>query len=1029
MVLSLLCAFLVICSLPVLSQERFGNVTGVVTDASGAVVPDVTVTVTNKSTNRVFTAKTRNDGTFNANDLEPGRYSLLFQKTGFSRYEVPDVMVMVGRTVNVQAQLKVGGVDQKVEVVEAAPVIDTSSNIIATNVTVEELDRIPKGRSFEGVAVLAPSVNTGFADGGYQINGASAAENAYYVDGVATNSVIDGSARQGSTFDYLQEVQVKTTGLDAEYGGALGGVVSAITKSGGNEFHGDLHYYYYGNKLNAAPTERLAVSRTTATPGPYPMAYFQDGKWKNDNHEFGGSIGGPILKDKLWFYTAASPRWQSRTNYYQFTDTFGPMSRSFNQQNWFNKVSWDPISRIRTNFTFLYTPQTLKGSLYGYNEFGPNGVARDYETAKLDGNLGSRQFENSYTGQVDITLTNSTLLSVKGGRYYLNYKDTGVDFTRRWVWSGSSQGLAGVPPSLQQPDGFATPTAAQTAHDLTTRTYVQADLSQVVRFAGQHNFKFGFGTQKSVNNVLDSSAPDGLITLFWAQQCEICVSAGGQAGATPYGYYTVDDLGTIGTAGSSITHFYVQDSWKIGGRLTINAGFRTEKELIPSFRPDIKKYAIEFGYGDKLAPRIGGSFDLLGNGKVKISAGWGRYFDWTKYDLPRGTFGADRWWTFYRTIDDPNQISSISLGNLPGTNLWVEDHQDWRLPGFDTLDPGVKPMSSDAMNAGVEWEFRNNMVFTGRYVRTHLNRTIEDMGVLVNGSESYFYGNPGEGQNTEAPSCYVGGVPTCTIPMPKARRDYDAMELSVNKRFGGGWLGNVSYVYSRLYGNYSGLQSTDEILPSTYGAAYSGNQAFAGQTYRPGGNANRYFDLDQAFVDSHGNTDILGRLPTDRPHVLKFYGAKQFKFGTEVGGFFRVQSGTPITTQVYTTQGIPIYVEGRGDLGREPVFSQTDLLVAHNFKVGEKKALRFEMNIQNLFNQKTNIYTYQFYNRRDHRSSTGLRVTNGVVPDFRNGFDWQGLLTSQAATRGQIVDRDPRYGQPAEFNPGFNARFQVKFTF
>jgi hypothetical protein len=312
------------------------------------------------------------------------------------------------------------------------------------------------------------------------------------------------------------------------------------------------------------------------------------------------------------------------------------------------------------------------------------------------------------------------------------------------------------------------------------------------------------------------------------------------------------------------------------------------------------------------------------------------------------------------------------------------------------------------------------MVFSGRYVRSHLIRTIEDMGILVNGSEQYFYGNPGEGQNTEIPSCYVDGAPTCSIPMPKAVRNYDAMELSLVRRFGGGWLFNANYTYSRLYGNYAGLQSTDEILPTTYGAQYGGNQSFFGQSYRPGGNANRAFDQDQIYFDAYGNAGVFGRLPTDRPHVFKFNGAKSFRWGTEVGGFFRASSGTPITTQAWTTQSIGMYVEGRGNLGREPIFSQTDLMVAQNFKVGEGKNLRFEFNMLNLFNQKTGLYTYQFYNLREHRSSTGMQM-DGV--DLRQGFDWQALV----AAGGN--DLDPRYNQAAEFNQGFQGRFGVKFTF
>jgi hypothetical protein len=119
----------------------------------------------------------------------------------------------------------------------------------------------------------------------------------FTVDGVATNSLIYGSSRQNTVFEYLQEVQVKTGGIDAEYGGALGGVISAVTKSGGNRFTGESHYYYIGNALSAGPVKRLVLDPTNLTT----VGYFQDEKPANNQSEFGGSIGGPIVRNRLFF--------------------------------------------------------------------------------------------------------------------------------------------------------------------------------------------------------------------------------------------------------------------------------------------------------------------------------------------------------------------------------------------------------------------------------------------------------------------------------------------------------------------------------------------------------------------------------------------------------------------------------------------------------------------------------------------------------------------------------------------------------
>src|SRR5262249_30875909 len=220
------------------------------------------------------------------------RYKVKFELAGFSPVEFPNVVLLVGQSLKVDAKMTVGGVAQAVEVTEAAPLIDSQSTLIAHNITAEEFDRLPKARSFQGMLASSPSVMSGQdqagnivgLEGGLQVNGASAAENQFVIDGVSTNSAIYGQSRQNATFEFLQEVQVKTGGLEAEYGGALGGVLSAVTKSGGNEYHGEGHFYYGGNALSAAPVQRLLNPLTVTVPGFSSIGtngYVQDQKQKN----------------------------------------------------------------------------------------------------------------------------------------------------------------------------------------------------------------------------------------------------------------------------------------------------------------------------------------------------------------------------------------------------------------------------------------------------------------------------------------------------------------------------------------------------------------------------------------------------------------------------------------------------------------------------------------------------------------------------------------------------------------------------
>lgn len=274
------------------AQERFGEIVGVATDPSGAVLPNVNVKVTNRASLRVVETTTGNTGEYSVRNLEPGRYSVRFSVKGFANYEVADVALGLGKTFRVNASMTVASSEQTVQVTYSVPLIDTTNTTMANNITAEEFDRLPKARSFQGLAVISTSVNTGAIEGGIQVNGASGAENNFTVDGISTTSLINGQSRQDAAFEILQEVQVKTGGISAEFGGAMGGVISAITKSGGNAFHGDVHYYLSGNSLNAGPVKRLLLSPTDQMT----TKYHQDVKQKNNLNEFGYTLGGYLSR-------------------------------------------------------------------------------------------------------------------------------------------------------------------------------------------------------------------------------------------------------------------------------------------------------------------------------------------------------------------------------------------------------------------------------------------------------------------------------------------------------------------------------------------------------------------------------------------------------------------------------------------------------------------------------------------------------------------------------------------------------------
>jgi len=997
------------------AQERFGNFLGVVTDPTGAAMPDVTVTLTNKDKNRVLTTKTDANGAYFFRNVEPGHYRFAFERVGFSRFEVPEALVSVGQEIKIDAALQVGATEQTIQVTEAAPLIDTTTVLKATNINAEEFENLPKSRSFQSLAVLSPSVNAGTVEAGIQINGASGAENQYYVDGVTTTSLLNGSSRQNAAFEFVQEVQVKTGGIDAEFGGALGGVVSAITRSGGNEFHGEAHYYYFGNAISAGPVQRLLLldPYTTGTDA----RYVQDHKYQNDTHEFGGSLGGYLLRNKLFFYSSYSPQIvrASRTYLFSNGDPSDSLSRSGTQQQLFNKVTFTPLNALRVNLSWLWTPYREAGGLLAYNGEG-NYLLTSRQSIQVQKGMGWTQPQNNYSGQVDWTLTPTSILSVKGGRYWDNFRTWGIpaespiQFQTDPVAAGYV--LSGSLASGRQ--GFTTyPRQQVTSFDVAARTYVQADYSKFVgSFLGSHDIKVGGGTQKNVNKSNSGYPQNGYIDIFFDQPFR------GQRGT--YGYYTNTNFGTRGSIGANINNLYIQDHWRIHPRVSITLGLRTENETIPSFNPSVVK-GIEFAFTQKLSPRVGVSWDVFGNGKLKGFASYNRLYGWVPWETARGTFGGDFYWRYYRSLDtlDVAQINGL---NMIGRNLWTEgEYRDFRTPS--PADPDLKPMTTDLSNLGVEYQIVPNTVLRVNWNRNHLVRTIEDMGALFNGNEVYALVNPGEGLGATMQSS--SATPNF-FPTPKPVRNYDALEASVTRRFSSNFFASASYVYSRLWGNYSGTANSDEIQTPTTGQSAGTLQQFGGSVFRTGVNANRAWDLDEVMFNSHGQY-LYGRLPTDRPHVFKLFGNYSFKWGTQVGAFFLAESGTPVSTRVETVNGIPVIVNDRGDLGRTPVFSQTDLVVAHELKFGEVKRLRFEFNALNVFNQKTSRHTFEQVNRGAGTASGDFAFIDLSESNLFQGYDYKAMLNAIAAT-GQNP-YDPRFGMGDLFNPGFSGRLLVKFIF
>ena len=1002
------------------AQERFGSLSGTVTDQSGAAVPGATVTATNKESRRARSVATGVDGAYRILDLDPGRYLVVVELSGFQKAEDENLLILLGRNIEFSPKLQIGAVTEVVNITGTTPQIDPKSVTLTHNVTAEEFDRIPKTRSFQSIALVAPGVNQGDIEAGFQVHGASGSENSYTVDGVVTNSLIDGRARQNTVFEYLQEVQVKTSGVNAEYGGALGGVISAVTKSGGNTFSGEGHYYYTGNGLSASPVPRIQLS-----PFDNQTVFnLQDAKQKDNRNELGGSIGGPIVRDRLFFFASVSPRFVRRTNEYTFADGTGPLSQSQTLNQMFGKVTYT-VGRLRVNGGALVTPTRTRGLLAAYRGVTPNSVATTKVSNGFLTGYGWDSDQTNLNADATIALTSSSFVSARTGYFYDNYKDVGISTTTTYTYQATSVGAANIPANLQGPIGTNNlPRTPITFFDTTKRGFADVDYNHVFTAIGGHSFKAGAGVQRTTNDV-DYRYPGGYVYIYWNQN--FTSTATGKTDTGTYGYYRVDDFGTQGKVGANIVSLYAQDKWSITPRLTLSLGLRTEKENVPSFRPDIAKNAFEFSFAEKLAPRLGAAYDVFEDGRLKVSGSWGRYFDWTKYSLARGSFGGDYWHIFYRSLDSLD-ISTFNVNNKPGRDLWGSStgFRDLRGTQFDAIDPDTKPMFQDSTTAGFEYQWNTTTVLAANYIHNKLTRTIEDFSSLVQGDNIYVIGNPGEGRNLTYPASFAA---TADFPMPKPLRQYDALEVTLSRRFSKNWFGSANYTLSRLYGNYSGLADSDEISTPTTGVSASVTQQSGGSIARVGSNSHSAWDTDTILWDSHGNLDLRGRLATDRPHVVKLYGSYALPFGTQVGAFVYAASGTPMSTVVNSRRLIePLLVEGRGDMGRTPFLSHTDLLVSHELRLQGRQKLRLELNVINVFNQKTPTHIFNFLNKGAPGGSSTIpaNAIDEANINLAKGYDYRALI--QATQEGQR-SFDPRYGQADLWQTGAQGQFSLKWLF
>jgi outer membrane receptor protein involved in Fe transport len=592
--------------LPAIAQGGRSEINGTITDQEKAVLPGVNITVTNEATGLARTAVTGAEGRFVVPSLTPGTYTIKAELAGFRAVEQKGLVLNVGQELTLNLPMQVG-LAETLTVTADAPLVESTSSRIGTNVTSNEIDSLPSANRsqfslMQTIPGLVPVLQVGSFEGGqFSANGQQTTNNLFLVDGQNDNDSRRGGS-QGTqariALDAMAEYQVQTHTYNAEYGGSTGVVVNSVTKSGTNRVSGRVFEYYQDDKLQATD-------------------YFlkQDGEKNPDSgsNVWGGRIGGPILRNKLFYffnYEGVDSKEAANLN---FPAEAAPLAVSystttkFSGPNTFLRLDFNANSRNQVSFRW-----TREAILTQRDEIEDNQSIPDNATNEND--AGDHVYSASWTSIITNRMTNE----FKFGHVRESLlQGSDVIFDDNWKFIGfRNVDPFDVGSMNTHPDYVAGPRNNYTQdliRDVTfddTLTWIQSG------WGGEHSFKAG--VQFSRNAALPQGTAANFIGLY-TFPTNVPFNAA-NAATYPYrfgismGQFEFDEIDHRASG-------YIQDKWAIGHRLTLNLGVRYDWQKAT---PKTK---------DAIGPRLGVAYDMLGDGKTLIRGGFGKVYQYQQLSI------------------------------------------------------------------------------------------------------------------------------------------------------------------------------------------------------------------------------------------------------------------------------------------------------------------------------------------------------------------------------------------------------------